>query len=124
MCLIINQGKHKKNAVGKCLPQVLAEDMVAFKRIYNSGKSQYQDFWYEPKTLYKKRKLRPTKEAVYGAGFHAYLLPPQSMYANSKTKKIIAVTIPKGATVFFGGYGDVVTNMLITPNFKVNSKHD
>jgi len=130
MCLTINTFTHEKTlvvdhryrVVTKCFPKVIEEDMTVFKCVHTDGKAEYQKFWYDPNTLYKKRKLRPTKEAVYGAGFHAYTSSPVRVYKN---RMVIMATIPKGSTVFFGVDGDVVTNALKTLEFPKRYKgHD
>lgn len=122
MCLIIDRPRHEKVLVGRkgvCVPVTLSESISAYKLIYLNGHALHQyNFKYLPNTLYKKRKLRPTSENVFGAAFHVYSKKPASVsYCMT-----IKVVIPKGATVFFGRYGDIATNMLQTLDFPTRYK--
>lgn len=124
MCLLINNNEHTVRWIRRrgtlCLyhvPIVLKEDIIAYKRIKRSGKALFTDFWYEPNTLYrKKRKLRPTQESVYGAGFHAFRVSTPYYTMRDSTIRI-SVKIPKGSTVFYGMNGDIVTNQIQTLDF-------
>lgn len=113
MCLIISRERHSTREGNKRLPIVVKEDIPVWKILGQNGSAYFHDhFYYKPNTLYKKRKLRPTKECIYGAAFHAYS-KKRIKYGYLAVKMII----PKGATVFYGRCEEIATNMIQTLNF-------
>lgn len=136
MCLIIDSSKNQKaiysrkgRYITKCVPITVEKDIPVYKVILTDGRSKFQKFLYKPNTLYRKRKLRPTKEAVFGAAFHAYLheINPYNVGTDYMVVKMI---VPKGATVFFshpvnGGKKphEIATNMIRTLDFP-ELRHD
>jgi len=112
MCLTINRQKHAKDNNGRCLPIVLKTQLSVCKIVWENNISQFKYFPYTPNTTYKKRKLRPTKHNLYSAGFHAYL--QCGSRRARRNQKIVMLTIPKGATVFYGINGEVITNVIVS----------
>jgi len=121
MCLVVSSNHRCVN--GKFVPVAATKDLLVFKIVRLNeidplhSYSQFCNFQYAANTLYKKRKLRPVKEVVFGAGFHAYLCRPYAYHCSYGTKRVEFI-IPAGSTVFFGTDGDIVSNQIKSGNLE------
>lgn len=101
--------------------EIAKKPIKVYKVIKLDNKSLYQDFQYQPDTLYRLRKaLAYTRVGDYGyefdAGFHAYRDVNNLYY--SYRNKVVEFTIPKGARFIIGQYNEIVSTSIRSGDLK------
>lgn len=120
MCLYVERGMAIKTA---------KQDITVYKMITKNNISVYQNFKYEPNTLYRLRKklvaerVRNNTIRIVNSGFHAFRNNADSyalkaINTNYSNEKYVEFTIPKGAKYYIGEYGDIVSTSIRSGSLK------
>lgn len=88
-------------------------DILVYKIIQKNNKSLFQDFQYEPNTLYhlgtKLIRIPGTFPGRINEGFHAYR---GKKFVGSRLAKCVEFIIPKGAKYYLGFDNEIVSDLI------------
>lgn len=96
---------------------VTDHDIVVYKILRLDNSSMFQNFQYEPNHIYHGPALSyfPFVDAPFiEEGFHAYVDELAAEANCVPRSKLVAFTIPKGATVCYGWFGEIVSDTIIS----------
>lgn len=133
MCLFVRNYQHRNG-----LPIVLKQPRKVFKVVGKSNDlSPVLRFKYEPHHQYAVDGMRIRTEyetmAMVDEGFHAFLKKAdclsylQSLYGYDRCAnpgllpeewKVVEMTIPKGASVYYGKGDEIVSTTIVTGDLK------
>lgn len=97
---------------------VTDHDIVVYKILRLDNSSMFQNFQYEPNRLYHGPALSyflPFVDAPFiEKGFHAYVDELAAERNCVPYSKVVTFTIPKGATVCYGWFDEIVSDTIIS----------
>lgn len=111
MCLAINRYLHPTYQ-----PIKIKEDLMVYKCLRSDNRSPVILFKYERNTLYRLRKKFIPFLYKIQKGFHSFISKDEAVKYQGYDDKVVIMTIPKGAMVYYGDGMDIVSTSIRSGN--------